>query len=78
MDTELYLIVGFFLFFCFQWIVILFMQKKITRLESIIRAIRYEAEDALECFGIPRDDDLTAIGEYAGDDNAGQLFTEEK
>lgn len=68
MDTELWLITGAMVVFFAQWLAMLWAQNKITRLESQLRALKWEGTA----------DDITAIGECAGDDNLGQLFEERK
>jgi hypothetical protein len=86
MDAETcrYIIYGFTVIFFIQVVVSLIMQRKVTRLESKLRAIRFEAEEALALIGPLSADDapalemLSALGTHAGEDAAGQLFDEEK
>ena len=84
MDTELWLITGGMVVFFILMFVIQWMQHRITKLESRLRAIKWECQGVLDNIGPLSADDapdlaaLSAIGEYAGDDAAGQLFEEVK
>ncbi len=61
MDTELWLIVGAMVVFFAQWVVLLLAQNKITKLESTLRAIRWECQDALDLIGDLSADDKPAL-----------------
>lgn len=61
MDTELWLICAAMLVFFGQWLALLWAQNKITRLQSLIRAIRWECQDALELIGDLSADDKPAL-----------------
>ena len=51
MDTELWLITGAMAVFMAQWLLLLWAQNKITRLESHIRWIHCECQVILENIG---------------------------
>jgi hypothetical protein len=51
MDTELWLIVGAMVVFFAQWLMLLWAQNKITRLESTLRMIRCDCQVVLENIG---------------------------
>jgi hypothetical protein len=81
--NDLFTVIGVVVF-VLMLVVNLLLQRKVTRLESKLRAIRFEAEDALALIGkLDAGDEqaiemLAALGEHAGDDELGQLFTEDK
>jgi hypothetical protein len=73
MDTELWFLVGAMVVFFAQWVVLLFAQNKITRLESTLRAIRWECQDALDLIGDLGVDDKPSLDRLKAIAEGGEL-----